>query len=727
MADDLGGYIGGKDRDSTNQNQDLTKRDTALGVHHTFTGDIKIKDSNFKFEERSVVGTVMVWGHPTFGDWGEEKWGADVTASWSTIEEHTTDQQVPESCLNEIAKWLVTTTANEPSHVTVGTGSDAFNVTNSAISGHIQGFAFTSGYPITSDKQVDIRSILYSTDLFTTMSANPLAHYKLNDNAANTTVTDDSGNSKDGTATSNTDTLSTTGLINQSLDFNETDKVNVTDDTDFEFAGGDFTITCWIYLNSLPDSNDGDIFSKWGGASNAEYRFKVKSTGELRLTTSPNGSSTTNADADTALSLATWYHVGVVKSGTTATFYVNAVTDGSDTVDATLHTASAPAYIAGLNSPNDPFPGRIDDLRIYNSALDATDMRAIYNVGEGTESKNPTKGYVATNMGLENTTSGGDLFAQRILSNGYTTSENYENRVTWTFNLTNSLPVVNSGVNVVRDWLAGSSPSKFSHVGWGGGTQSLSITDSQLQSEFVRVTASTKQGSKPNIAEYNSNLTTGSGNYVSIQRIGLFNADNTASTINDCEETTGWTGVSAGSLSKNTSNFVIGTASLNLEKDSSSVLAGYRYKTGSAVDVSGSFIDVYLRVQNTATLALLETGSSTAYINLYHSTTSFNTYSQYNIRSQMTAGFKNIRIDTASPDTTTNGGVNLNSLSAIDIYLTTTDGGDLFTAGDIQMDEWRHYPKSAGTMGAVSHLPTFDKKPTIQIFDTHLIRVVQGA
>src|SRR6056297_2875065 len=93
-----------------------------------------------------------------------------------------------------------------------------------------------------------------------------VSYYKLDDNATNTTVADAHG-SNDGTASANTNTLSTTGKINNAFDFESGDTDYV---TGLPLLSGDtsFTFNSWIKVESLStairffsqrDTGDGGI------------------------------------------------------------------------------------------------------------------------------------------------------------------------------------------------------------------------------------------------------------------------------------------------------------------------------------------------------------------------------------------------------------------------------------------------------------------------------------
>lgn len=81
------------------------------------------------------------------------------------------------------------------------------------------------------------------------------------------------------------------------------------------------------------------------------------------------------------LASATWYHLAVKRTGSTATLYVNGVPRCSGTVPDYVHSAStddiSQAQVGCIPRGYD-FDGYLEDLRVYNRALSDSEMRAVY-------------------------------------------------------------------------------------------------------------------------------------------------------------------------------------------------------------------------------------------------------------------------------------------------------------------------------------------------------------
>ena len=117
---------------------------------------------------------------------------------------------------------------------------------------------------------------------------NIIAHWLMNDNAANTAVLDDDGNTHDGVASTNTEDITTEGKVGTgSFDLDGQFAISVTDSADFSFiegVDGDFSLTSWIYISDT--GTDQVIISKWdetAGAGAREWRLLLDSSRKLRI------------------------------------------------------------------------------------------------------------------------------------------------------------------------------------------------------------------------------------------------------------------------------------------------------------------------------------------------------------------------------------------------------------------------------------------------------------
>jgi lysophospholipase L1-like esterase len=205
-------------------------------------------------------------------------------------------------------------------------------------------------------------------------------HWKMNDNAASRTVIDSSGNRKNGTALRNTDVLHTTGKIDGALIFNGTsDYVNLGN----AIGTGAYTKVAWVKREAgataynIISGNAGHFL--WA-PHYTNYMYNNK------LTAGHN--NIYNIVQDTVpLDVNVWYQVAVTFDPNVSlgrmVLYKNGV-EVNEANNVPLPAASTNTYI-GRFSTGSYFKGAIDNAMIFNRALTAEEIAALYNGGNGTE------------------------------------------------------------------------------------------------------------------------------------------------------------------------------------------------------------------------------------------------------------------------------------------------------------------------------------------------------
>ena len=139
---------------------------------------------------------------------------------------------------------------------------------------------------------------------------------------------------------------------------------------DFSFATFDFTIEAWIRLNALP-SGSGYPNSFWlvgGGPQSSGTGFDIAFSNTNLTISLTNFDSALHINTAHGLAINTWYHIAVVRSGST----LYAFRDGTQLATASVSGVTADPMATGLAiSAAEPvgatqgnFNGYIDELRI---------------------------------------------------------------------------------------------------------------------------------------------------------------------------------------------------------------------------------------------------------------------------------------------------------------------------------------------------------------------------
>ncbi len=226
------------------------------------------------------------------------------------------------------------------------------------------------------------------------------------EDASGTQATDFSGNGNIGTLNSFGLTGATsnwvTGKRGKALDFDGTDDYVILSDSAALSPGtGDITVSAWAKTNVLNSAGHW-IYSDYGNDNNALVLLRLDTNNLFQaFFRDTGGTQTVSAYNTTALATGTWYHVVAVKSGKTALIYLNGVQEASSTNNSlgTITTNDGKPPVIGTygTTPGGNFNwnGTIDDFRIYNRALSATEVASLYAQTSITKIKNAAKGLVA--------------------------------------------------------------------------------------------------------------------------------------------------------------------------------------------------------------------------------------------------------------------------------------------------------------------------------------------
>ena len=224
------------------------------------------------------------------------------------------------------------------------------------------------------------------TATFNTAATAPVAAYGFNEGSG-TTLTDSSGHGLNGTISGATWT--TAGKNGGALSFNgSSGYVDLGNASGWALTGS-ATWSAWVYATGTP-ADDGQIIAKSGGNGAAGWQLKTSpDTGPhtFGVTVSPNGTTPVQRYSKTVRALNTWYYVAGVYDAAARTLhiYVNGTLDDgvlSGTVPAAQFNSSVNAAI-GRRTGGFYFQGRIDDLRVYNSALTQAQIQADMNTPVG--------------------------------------------------------------------------------------------------------------------------------------------------------------------------------------------------------------------------------------------------------------------------------------------------------------------------------------------------------
>jgi hypothetical protein len=203
-----------------------------------------------------------------------------------------------------------------------------------------------------------------------------VGHWKMNDNALNKVVVDDSGKGHNGTSVRDTNLMTTTGKINGALKFNGS--------SDYVSLGtiigtGSYTKAAWIKLETTTSAYGHNILS--GKPSQAfwapnSYGNKLSSGHNLKWNQVQDSNS---------LTVGVWYFVAVSYDSTSNTLKLYKDANVVDTNSTTTPQALTELNIGRYDSTATYLKGAIDDVMLFNRVLTNDEIAALYNAGNGTE------------------------------------------------------------------------------------------------------------------------------------------------------------------------------------------------------------------------------------------------------------------------------------------------------------------------------------------------------
>ena len=229
----------------------------------------------------------------------------------------------------------------------------------------------------------------------TALASGLVAHWPLDDTTGST-ITDIVGTNNGTWADNSGNSVAEetgTGVISTAITFDGgNDEINAGSATSIDdIFNGPGTVSMWIKPASLGENNLGRLIHKApdNNANTEGFTFYLDNTNELEFIhgygTAKGKWETTNAD----LAFNTWSHVAITFDATTTTapiIYVNgaaeALTETDTPSGAYGSDATHDLFFGNNNVTGRTFDGALDDVRLYNRALSAGEITALYNLAD---------------------------------------------------------------------------------------------------------------------------------------------------------------------------------------------------------------------------------------------------------------------------------------------------------------------------------------------------------
>ena len=148
---------------------------------------------------------------------------------------------------------------------------------------------------------------------------------------------------------------------------------------------GAITLAAWVYSTTAGVQKV--VAGKWDAAPNSSWVMQVIAANTIQVVGSATGTDTPLVHTTTAtLAASTWTHLCWVYDPTLGTqrskIYINGSLSNTNNTAITFADTNASFTIGAFPSAGSAWPGNIDDVYLDNTALSATEVAALYHLGD---------------------------------------------------------------------------------------------------------------------------------------------------------------------------------------------------------------------------------------------------------------------------------------------------------------------------------------------------------
>ncbi len=183
---------------------------------------------------------------------------------------------------------------------------------------------------------------------------------------------DTSGNANNGTL-QNGPTWVTNGKFGKALQFDgANDRVSIPDSNSLDLTTG-MTVEAWVYPTSSLSGWDAIVIKEY--SSGLIYSLFANGDGNIPQTLIASNNTPYKAAGGTALPLNKWTHVASTFDGSNIRLYLNGTQAKATAFNGSIQKSNLGLFLGGSSFlSNEGFPGMIDEVRIYNRALSASEI-----------------------------------------------------------------------------------------------------------------------------------------------------------------------------------------------------------------------------------------------------------------------------------------------------------------------------------------------------------------
>lgn len=197
-----------------------------------------------------------------------------------------------------------------------------------------------------------------------------------------------SGDAKDGSGDSNDGTLSASGVsacedrfgnASSAYYFDGSGSITIPDASSLDFGTGDFSISLWMKSTDTSKWEAG-LIQKFNIDNNVGYSLVINPAGFAGVFDAGLCGHDVQSDFSTNYCDDTWHNIVFVRNGGSVLLYIDGSECGSASVLSSYNADSTQPLLLGyFNYSN--FKGALDDIRMYNVALNANQIDTLHHEG----------------------------------------------------------------------------------------------------------------------------------------------------------------------------------------------------------------------------------------------------------------------------------------------------------------------------------------------------------
>jgi hypothetical protein len=201
----------------------------------------------------------------------------------------------------------------------------------------------------------------------------------------NGNANDESGNGNNGIVINGASlTNDRNGISNSAYNFDGIDDRIYINNNFFDNGWSSFTISGWYYLNAQSNPNNGNsshVIINTSPHNGFAWGMNFSSSNKYSIAVGTGTPSTSwnvlfDARSNQNISINNWKFISLIKNNNTYYLYIDGILDQTWTASTTVQSYLYKLYLGGadpLNS-NEVINGKLDDFRIYNRVLSASEV-----------------------------------------------------------------------------------------------------------------------------------------------------------------------------------------------------------------------------------------------------------------------------------------------------------------------------------------------------------------